>query len=148
MRHRMAVAVLALVGALISCYLLLYKLGVIGSLLCGAGGECERVQASRYSEFLGLPVAGYGVAGYALLLAVSLYGLRQDQLGKPAATRALAALSALGVLFSLYLLALELFVIHALCRWCSASGVVILAICAVSLLSLRPSPTAGARAGS
>jgi uncharacterized membrane protein len=36
------------------------------------------------------------------------------------------------VLFSLYLLALELFVIHAVCLWCTVSGVVILTIFALS----------------
>jgi uncharacterized membrane protein len=133
MRHRMAVAVLALCGLLVSAYLLLYKLGVIGSMVCGVANECERVQASRYSVFLGLPVAAYGVGGYVVLLVLSVYGLQASQISRPAATRWLAGLSALGVVFSLYLLSLELFVIHAICRWCSVSGVLILAICAVSV---------------
>jgi len=49
------------------------------------------------------------------------------------------------VLFSLYLLALELFVIHAVCVWCSVSGVTILALFLVAAGGLRsarraPSP--------
>jgi len=137
MRHRMAAAALALVGLLVSTYLLLYKLGVLGSIRCVGSGGCERVNLSRYSSFLGVPVAAFGVAGYLALLAVALYGLREDQLPRPQATRWLAALAALGVLFSLYLLALELFVIHAVCLWCSVSGVVILSIFVVSAASLR-----------
>ena len=129
----MAAAVLALGGLLVSAYLLLYKLGVIGSMACGVAGECERVQASRYSEFLGLPVAAYGVGGYVVLLGVALYGLQESQVARPQATRWLVLLSALGVAFSVYLLGLELFVIHAICRWCSVSGVLILAICLVSV---------------
>jgi len=140
----MAVAVLALGGVLDSTYLLLYKLGVIGSMVCGAGGECERVQASRYSTFLGLPVAAYGVGGYLVLLILALYGLQGTRVSRPTTTRWLAALSALGVLFSLYLLYLELFVIHAVCRWCSVSGVLILAICAVSIGGLASSSRAPA----
>ncbi len=140
MRHRMAVAVLALAGALVSVYLLLYKLGVLGSLICGAGGGCERVQASTYARLFGIPVAAYGVGGYVVLLGISLFGLKPDQIDRPQATRWLAALSALGVAFSLYLLALELFVIHAVCRWCTVSGVIIAAICGVSIGGL-----AGAR---
>jgi len=136
-RHRMAVALLALVGALVSVYLLLFKLGVVGSLACGTGGGCERVQASRWSSLLGVPVAGFGVAGYVVLLGIALYGLRGEQVGRPGATRWLAGLSALGFLFSVYLLGLELFVIHAVCRWCTASGLIITAICAVSLVGLR-----------
>lgn len=133
MRHRMAVAVLALGGALVSAYLLLYKLGVLGSLVCGVEGGCERVQASRWAMFLGLPVAAYGVGGYLALLGIALWGLRPDEVGRPRATHWLAGLSAVGILFSLYLLGLELFVIHAVCRWCTASGVIIALICAVSL---------------
>jgi len=145
MRHRMAAAVLALCGLLVSTYLLLYKLGVIGSMVCGAANPCERVQASRYSMLLGVPVAAYGVGGYVVLLALALAGLQASQASRPAITRWLAGLSALGVAFSLYLLYLELFVIHAVCRWCSVSGVLILAICAVSLgglvaLSRAPAP--------
>ena len=136
MRHRMAVAVLALCGVLVSTYLLLYKLGVIGSMICGAANECERVQASRYAMLFGIPVAAYGVGGYLVLLILALFGLREDQVARPMATRWLAGLSALGVAFSLYLLYLELFVIHAICRWCSVSGVVMLAICAVSVAGL------------
>ena len=136
MRHRMAVAVLALCGVLVSTYLLLYKLGVIGSMICGAANECERVQASRYATLFGIPVAAYGVGGYLVLLILALFGLREDQVARPMATRWLAGLSALGVAFSLYLLYLELFIIHAVCRWCSVSGVVMLAICAVSVAGL------------
>lgn len=140
MRHRMVVAVLALVGVLVSLYLLLFKLGVIGTLACGPGGGCERVQASAWSSLLGIPVAAYGVVGYVVLLGIALYGLRAEQLGRSDATRWLAGASALGFLFSLYLLALELFVIHAVCRWCTASGLIITAICAVSIVGLlRPS---------
>jgi uncharacterized membrane protein len=137
MRHRMASAVLALVGLLVSTYLLLYKLGVVGSLRCVGSGGCERVNTSVWSSVFGVPVAAFGVAGYLVLLAVAMYGLRGDQLEQPRATGWLAALSAAGLLFSLYLLALELFVIHAVCLWCTISGVTILAIFVVSAGALR-----------
>jgi uncharacterized membrane protein len=140
MRHRMAVAVCALLGLLVSTYLLLYKLGALGRIMCVGGGGCERVQLSRWSVMFGVPVAAYGVVGYLALLGISLYGLRADQLANPGPTRWIAGLSALGVLFSLYLLAVELLAIHAICLWCSASGVLILAICAVAIAGLaRPS---------
>lgn len=132
MRHRMAVAALALVGLLVSTYLLLYKVGVVGALRCVGSGGCERVNTSRWSSFLGVPVAAFGVAGYLVLLGIAMYGLGGDRVGRPEATRWLAALSALGLLFSLYLLVLELFVIHAVCLWCTVSGVTILAIFLVS----------------
>lgn len=137
-RHRQAVAVLALVGFLVALYLLLYTIGVIGALQCGVG-DCERVQTSRYADFLGLPVAFYGVAGYAAIFAVSLAGLQPRYLASRGPTRLVAALATIGVLFSVYLTYLELFVIHAICWWCVASAVIITAIWVVSLVAaLRP----------
>ena len=40
---RMAIAVLSLVGLLVSAYLSMYKLGYLGAIQCGTGG-CETVQ--------------------------------------------------------------------------------------------------------
>lgn len=133
-RHRQAVAVLALVGFLVALYLWLYTIGVIGALQCGVG-DCERVQTSRYADFLGLPVAFYGVAGYAAIFAVSLAGLQPRYLASRGPTRLVAALATIGVLFSVYLTYLELFVIHAICWWCVASAVIIAAIWVVSLVA-------------
>ena len=132
----MTAAVLALIGLLVASYLLLYKLGVVGQITCAGSGGCERVNLSPWSVLFGLPVAAYGVAGYAVLLALALFGLTGDRLASPRPTRWLAGLSGLGVLFSVYLLVVELTAIHAVCIWCSVSGVVILAIFVVSAAAL------------
>ena len=136
MRHRQAIALLALIGLFIALYLSLHRLGVIGQLQCGTGG-CETVQTSAYAVFLGIPVAFYGVAGYVALLVVSLVGLQPGWVSRRGPTLLLAAMSGLGLAFTLYLTYLELFVIHAICRWCVASGVVIALIFGISLLCLR-----------
>ena len=52
-------------------------------------------------------------------------------------SRLLAVLSGGAVLFTVYLTYLELFVIHAVCRWCVGSAVIILAIFGLSLADLR-----------
>jgi uncharacterized membrane protein len=137
MRHRMAAAVLALGGLLLSVFLLLHQLGLGGSLACGGSGACERVQASPYAWLFGLPVAAYGVGGYAAILAVALAGLQPRWAGSRAPTRLLVLLSAGGVLFTAYLKWLELFRIHAICRWCVGSAVLIVAILAVAVWGVR-----------
>lgn len=137
MRHRMAVAVLALVGLLVSTYLLLYKLGVLGSIACGASGGCERVAASPWAVLFGVPVAAYGVAGYLALLAVALVGLGERWLPRAEPTRWLVALSAIGFGFAVYLTYLEAAVIHAWCRWCVTSAILITVILATSLAGAR-----------
>jgi uncharacterized membrane protein len=59
-------------------------------------------------------------------------------------TLALLLLSGAGAAFTIYLTYLELFVIHAICRWCVGSGVIIVAILTATLLDHRR--LSGARA--
>ena len=53
-------ALISLLGLFLGAYLTLYKFGVIGTLACGVS-SCEKVQTSRWSVFLGLPVATWGL---------------------------------------------------------------------------------------
>jgi uncharacterized membrane protein len=132
----MVAATLALLGLLVSAYLWLWKLGLMGDLACGTGG-CETVQLSEHGSLLGLPVAFYGVVGYAGLLGVSLAGLSPRWIERPEPTVSLLVLSGLGVLFTAYLTYLEAFVIGAWCRWCIGSAGIIVGIFIASLLGLR-----------
>jgi uncharacterized membrane protein len=137
--HRQAIAVLALVGIAIATYLWLHAIGVIGVLQCGTGG-CETVQASRYAELFGLPVALYGVVGYVTLFGIAIAGAQPALAARAWPTRWLVTLSGAGFLFTLYLTYLELFVIHALCRWCLGSAAVITAIFVTALAGSRRTP--------
>jgi uncharacterized membrane protein len=123
----MAIAVLALVGLLMSVYLLLYKLGFYGELVCGTGA-CEAVQTSEYAILLGLPVAGWGAAWYAAVFVLAFLSVQSAYHEATWPARLIFLLAAGGVAFSGYLTYLELFVINAICRWCVASAVVTLLI--------------------
>jgi uncharacterized membrane protein len=136
MIYRMTAALLSLAGLFISAYLYLYKIGRIGALACGAG-ECDTVQQSPWSRFVGFEVALIGVAGYALLLLVSLTSLQPNLSTRRWPANLLVVLAGLGVAFSLYLTYLELFVIYAVCRWCVGSAVIIVGILVVALLDQR-----------
>jgi uncharacterized membrane protein len=136
--RRQAIVLLALVGLLVATYLWLYKIGLIGQLQCGTG-SCEYVQASPFAELLGIPVAFYGVAGYGALLAVGLAGLQPRFTADRRVALLLAALATAGFGFTLYLTAIELFVLHAVCRWCVVSAVIITAIWAAAVTGLRRS---------
>ena len=132
MKHRMATAVLSLVGFFVSLYLWLWKVGLLGTIVCGDGG-CETVQLSEYAQFLGIPVAFYGMVGYLALIVVSFVGLQPRWVDARWPTGALVAIAALGVAFSGYLTYLEAAVIHAWCRWCVVSAVLIAAVLVVAL---------------
>ena len=136
MTHRMVGAVLALAGLFVSLYLWLWKMGWIGVLACGDGG-CETVQLSAWATLGGVPVAFFGVVGYAAMVAVSLAGLHGRAAGRAWPTAALLALSGAGVLFSAYLTYLEAAVIHAWCRWCVVSALIVLAVFVAALVGVR-----------
>jgi len=139
--RRQAIVLLALVGLLVATYLWLYKIGVLGELRCGTG-SCEYVQTSRYAQLLGVPVALYGVVGYATLLGLGLAGLQPAMASNRRVSVLLAALATVGFGFTLYLTAIELFVLHAICRWCVASAVIMTATWVLSLADLRRTPSA------
>jgi uncharacterized membrane protein len=145
MRHRQVIAVLALLGTMLSAYLTMHHYGLTGPLACGGSQSCDAVQASRWSVFMGVPVAAYGVGGYLTIFVVALAGLQGRWAESAGPTKLIAALSGVGVAFTAYLTWLELFKIHAVCRWCVASAVIILLIfvaALVSLPSLRTRPSA------
>jgi uncharacterized membrane protein len=104
--------------------------------VCGPVGDCNTVQASSYAILFGvLPVGLLGVAGYVAILAAWLWGhYRSDRLADYVPL-AILAMTVFGVLFSIYLTFLELFVIHAVCVWCLSSAVI---MALLMLLSVSP----------
>lgn len=136
MMYRMSAALLSLAGLFISAYLYLYKIGKIGTLACGTGG-CETVQLSPWSRVAGIEVSLIGVVGYAVLMALSLAALQPGLAAQRWPSTLLTALAGVGVAFAVYLTGLELFVIHAICRWCVSSAVIILGIFVAAMLDRR-----------
>lgn len=145
MTRRMLTALVALVGFFVALYLALYKLGLIGTLACGAGG-CETVQLSRWAMFLGLPVAAWGVGYYALVLALALASIQERWADSRGLQLGMLLVTGWGVLFSIWLTYLELFVIDAICRWCVVSALLAVALFVLVLLdwrAARPAPSEG-----
>ena len=134
----MIVAALALAGIFISLYLTLYKIGVIGELSCSIG-SCETVNLSKWSRFLGLPVAAWGLFFYIDVFAIALVGTMPRFENEPLISLVLTAEAAVGVLFTAWLTYLELAVIRAICIWCVTSAVVVTLIFLTSALDLRES---------
>src|SRR5690349_5165466 len=121
MNRRMLMALIALIGVFVSLYLTLYKLGYIGTLACGTG-SCETVQLSKWGEFLGAPVAAWGIGYYGVVLALAVAGIQDRFADSSRLSTLLLGVTSWGVLFTLWLTYLELFVIHAICRWCVGSA--------------------------
>lgn len=125
---RLAAGLVALAGLGVAGYLTWVHFDD-AALVCVAGGGCETVQESEYAEIAGIPVALLGLFAYATVLGLVAWDSPSARLGA-------AMLALVGLLFSLYLLALQLFVIDAICVWCLANDVVIAPLLAV-LTALR-----------
>jgi uncharacterized membrane protein len=136
MNKRMLVALVALAGVFVALYLTLYKLGYIGTLAC-AVGSCETVQTSKWATLLGFPVGAWGVAYYLAVLALSLLGLTGRFVDSRGLSDILLAVTAFGLLFSIWLTYLELFVIHAICQWCVVSAILAAILFVLSWLDRR-----------
>jgi uncharacterized membrane protein len=138
MTKRMIVAALALAGIFVALYLLLYKLGAIGTLSCSIG-SCETVNSSRWATFLGLPVAAWGLGFYVALFAVAMASTTARYGDSARMPGLLLGMTTLGLLFSAWLTYLELFVIGAICQWCVVSAIIVSLCFLVALADFRES---------
>ena len=132
----MVIALLALVGLFVAIYLSMFKLGFIGELTCSVG-SCDTVQASQWAEFLGVPVAVWGVGFYVAALALSIVSIQPRFEDSRGMSLAMLVLTGWGLLFSAWLTYLELFVIQAICQWCVISAIIVAGMFIVAVMDLR-----------
>jgi uncharacterized membrane protein len=127
---RLAAAIIALAGIAVAGYLS-WAHYADSPVVCVAGGGCETVQESEYAELAGVPVAVLGLVTYVVVLALIAWDSWIARLSA-------AMIALIGLLFSAYLLALQLFVIDAICVWCLANDVLIApALAVLTALRLR-----------
>jgi uncharacterized membrane protein len=127
---RGAAGAVALAGAVVAGYLTWVHYDD-AALVCVAGGGCETVQQSAYAEIAGVPVAVLGLVSYSVVIGLVVRDTANARL-------AAAMIGIVGLLFSLYLLAVQLFVVDAVCVWCLANDAVIApALAALAALRLR-----------
>ncbi|HEY0779453.1 MAG TPA: vitamin K epoxide reductase family protein [Gemmatirosa sp.] len=129
MTPRMLLALASLINALVAFYLHLWKLGLAGSLACTSGGGCEYVQGSRYGWFLGTDVALIGAVGWAVVFVIALVGTLPRWTDDARVTRALTALVAFALLFTLRLKYGEFVVLRSFCPWCAVNAIVVVLSC-------------------
>jgi uncharacterized membrane protein len=123
------IAVLAIAGFVVSAVSLQRHYAKSASSFCDVGENfnCDIVNRSEYSSIMGIPVAGIGVAGYSLLLALAtVYRSRRET-----PLRLLLAAAA-GLAFALYLTYVEGFILGTWCILCLSSLAIITMISIVS----------------
>jgi uncharacterized membrane protein len=127
-RHKHDIIVLlALLGFADSVYLTVYKsLGI--AIPCTITHGCETVLSSKYSVFLGVPLAVWGIAFFSGVIVAALLA-NHYQVWKKLLTIALA----LGSLGALVFLGLQFFVIKQICQYCLVSDVLTIILLLVDL---------------
>jgi uncharacterized membrane protein len=129
------VPLLVVAGFVVAGYLSIVEVREVEAV-CGPVGDCNTVQQSSYAKLFGiLPIGVLGLGGFlAILTAWALRRWGPSRISLRAAA-ALLALTAFGVLFSIYLTFLEPFVIGATCLWCLSSAAIMTLL---FLLTLGP----------
>jgi vitamin-K-epoxide reductase (warfarin-sensitive) len=113
-----AIASLAVAGIILSAISLQRHYAKSATAFCDFGERfnCDIVNRSEYSTVMGIPVAGIGVVGYGVLLALAtVYRAREET----PLRLLLAALAGLG--FALYLTYVEGYVLGTWCVLCLSS---------------------------
>ena len=122
---------LALGAVLVSTYLAIAHFTSPSVLACSDSGaiNCSRVTTSAQSRFLGVPVAVIGL-GWSLAMA-GLCWPAAWRTGARWVRPARLAVASAGVLFVLWLVYAELFVVRAICIWCTVVHVIAFALFAL-----------------
>jgi uncharacterized membrane protein len=132
---RIIIWVASLIGLIDSGYLAYAKL-FHTEVYCTPGlGDCVSVNASKWSEVWGIPVALFGMATYVAIIGLLLFGKKIKFLA-PYVTELIFGIGFVGFLYSLYLTYIELFVLHAICQWCVLSAIVVTIIFITALVQL------------
>jgi uncharacterized membrane protein len=131
-------AILVIVGLLVSIYMTIYKI-TSNDAMCLGSGECSTVNASRYSEVYGIPVAAVGVAGYLAILLVHWFEQR-DKFFEKNGLMLIFGMALAGFLFTVYLIYVEFAILQALCPFCLASQAAMSVIFVISIIRLIRQP--------
>ena len=113
-----AIAVLAAAGIAVSAVSLERHYAKSATRFCDFGERfnCDIVNRSEYSSLMGIPVAGIGIMGYGVLLALAT--IYRSRVETPVRLL-VAAVAGLG--FALYLTYLEAYVLETWCILCVSS---------------------------
>jgi len=109
---------------LATAFYIFYKKNKKAPLMCPRRSDCTSVVTGKYSTILGVPNDILGIlyyAAFSIIFGILLAGFTMPLL-------LVKLIAGIGVLFTIYLIAVQAFVIRVWCVWCLVS-----AVCAVVL---------------
>jgi uncharacterized membrane protein len=140
-RLRQVTIVLTIIGLLVSIYMTIFKLTDNQSMCIGSKG-CGIVNASRYSEVNGIPVAVVGVLGYLSILAI-LYLETGPGFFQENGSMLLFGVTLIGFLFTVWLVYVEVALIKAYCPFCITSQIAMTLIFTLTVIRVINQPYLG-----
>lgn len=133
-------AVLAAGGAGVAVYLTYEKFVAFSSSFCDLNNyfSCSVVGSSSFASIGPVPTAVVGLAGFLLLLGLSLAAFRGvERIGRWSVDGWTLVLAIVGAVLGLGLTFVEVFVIHAVCLLCAAGFALDLGILAIAVVLRR-----------
>ena len=120
-RNAFVVAFLVVAGVGVLDTLYLTAVRIAGApISCFLVTGCDEVTRSPYAEILGVPVAFLGLGYYLALAILAALSLETDS---DRFLRLALRATPVGILASLYFLAVQAFILKSFCTWCIISAV-------------------------
>lgn len=129
---------LLILGLMVSIYMTIFKI-TSNENMCVGSKDCSVVNASKYSEVNGIPVAVVGAIGYTALIGILLLE-RKPGFFKANGTMLFFGISLIGFFFTLWLVYVEIVLLKAYCPFCITSQVSMTTIFILSVIRIVRQP--------
>lgn len=123
-------AFIALIGLGDSVYLTVKHL-LDEKVPCTVLSGCEMVLTSQYAEIFGIPTAAFGALAYFLVFSLAILAAFGNRL----MWFLFGLLTAVMLIFTLWLLYLQAFVINAFCQFCLLSAATSVSLFVIAIIS-------------
>jgi len=137
-RFRQITFALLILGLLVSIYMTIYKV-TSNDNMCVGSKDCSVVNASKYSEVNGIPVAVVGMLGYSALLAILVLERKSDFF-KTNGSMIFFGITLIGFFFTLWLVYVEVALLKAYCPFCITSQISMTLIFILSVIRIVRQP--------
>ena len=131
--YRVSLALVVL-GLVVSIYMTVYKF-LNADAMCLGSGDCSTVNASRYSEVNGIPVAVIGVLGYLAIFLTHYFEKRRQFFGQNGVL-IIFGMALTGFLFTAWLIYVEAAILKAFCPFCVTSQAAMTVIFIIAVIRL------------
>ncbi len=135
--YRASIALVVL-GLAVSIYMTIYKV-LNADAMCLGSGDCSTVNASRYSEVNGIPVAVFGILGYMSILGVHFFENR-NRFFKQNSALMIFGMALTGFIFTVWLVYVEVAILKAFCPFCVTSQTAMTIIFMIAVIRLIRQP--------